>query len=131
MLHWSLLNRVKGVDTSCVNLQLHFARSEDNNFRIILVSLSTDVLEPRTSTGSRIFSSLGCVIHFLSVTSTYKRKNEGFATHLSSRECVKNNNSCLPVAVRGSKTSVLKFAIIRLGGCIEQQHNNKTFQNVQ
>ena len=78
----------------------------------ILESLSTDVFEPRTPTRSRLFFSFECVIDFLSLTSTYKRKNEGFPTHLSSWECVKNNNGCLPDVVRGSKTSLLKLPIL-------------------
>ena len=57
------------------------------------------------ATGSRIFSSLGCVIDFLSVTSAKKCSNEGFLTYSSSWECAQNNDSCFQVAVRVSKTS--------------------------
>ena len=43
------------------------------SLRHLIGSLSTDVFEARTPTGSQIFSSLGCAIDFLSVTSTDKR----------------------------------------------------------
>ena len=39
-------------------------------FTMKIESLSTDVFNPWTPSGSRIFSSFGCVIDFLSVTST-------------------------------------------------------------
>lgn len=41
-------------------------------------SLSTDVYELRTQTGMRIFSSLGCVMDLLIVTSTYNAKMRAF-----------------------------------------------------
>ena len=90
----------------------HFCCGAIKNYILLIESLSTDVFEARTPTGSRLFFSFECVIDFLSLTSTYKRKNEGFPTHLSSWECVKNNNGCLPDVVRGAKTSVLKPPII-------------------
>ena len=78
---------------------------------LILGNLSTDVFEPRTATGSRMFSFLAwfcslswtgkllflCLLFDVTNAMASKRSKEGKIQ--------------LPVDVRGSKTSVLKFPI--------------------
>ena len=79
---------------------------------ITLGNLSTDVFEPRTSTGSWIFPSLERFDAIAFVMSNRKHKNKSFAVHGKEQNHAKKENIRLPVAVRGSKTSVLKFPII-------------------
>ena len=74
-------------------------------------NLSTDVFEPRTSTGSCIFHSLE---HFNTIafeTSNRRHKIKSFPVHGKEQNHAKKENIRLPVAVRGSKTSMLKFSI--------------------
>ena len=75
-------------------------------------NLSTDVFEPRTSTGSWIFPSLERFDAIGFVMSNRKHKNKSFAVHGNEQNHAKKENIRLPVAVRGSKTSVLKFPIM-------------------
>ena len=75
-------------------------------------NLSTDVFEPRTSTGSWICPSLERFDAIAFVMSNRKHKNKSFAVHGKEQNHAKKENIRLPVAVRGSKTSVLKFPII-------------------
>ena len=74
-----------------------------------LGNLSTDVFEPRTSTGSYIFPSLERFDAITFVTSNRRHKNKSFPVHGKEQNHAKKENFRLPVAVRGSKTSVLKF----------------------
>ena len=75
----------------------------------VIGNLSTDVFEPRTSTGSWIFPSLERFDAIAFVMSNRKHKNKSFAVHGKEQNHAKKENIRLPVAVRGSKTSVLKF----------------------
>ena len=79
----------------------------------IIGNLSTDVFEPRTSTGSCTFPSLEHFNAIAFVTSNHKYKNKSFAVHGKEQNHAKKENIRLPVAVRVSKTSVLKFSITR------------------
>ena len=78
---------------------------------LILGSLSKDVFERRTSTGSGLFSFLngGFAQIFSQITSltVKKLRNTNF---ISSRH-VKRENALLPVDVRRSKTPLLKLSI--------------------
>ena len=78
---------------------------------LILGSLSKDVFERRTSTGSGLFSFLngGFAQVFSQITSltVKKLRNSNF---ISSRH-VKRENALLPVDVRRSKTPLLKLSI--------------------
>ena len=71
----------------------------------------SDVFEPRTSTGRCIFHSLGRFDAIAFVTSNRRHKNKSFPVHGKEQNHAKKENIRLPVAVRGSKTSVLKFPI--------------------
>ena len=80
-------------------------------FAGVLGNLSTDVFEPRTSTGSCIFPSLERFDAIAFVTSNSRHKNKSFPVHDNEQNHAKKENIRLPVAVRGSKTSVLKFPL--------------------
>ena len=79
---------------------------------ITLGSLSRDVFEPRTSPGSRDFSSLMRISPFSFKKSSCKCWNESFVTHCSGMETCEKQKHKLSVNVCGSKTSVLKLPII-------------------
>ena len=72
-------------------------------------TLSTDVFEPRTSTGSCIFPSLERFDAIAFVTSNRRHKKKSLPVRGKKQNHAKKENIRLPVAVRGSKTSVLKF----------------------
>ena len=74
-----------------------------------LGTLSTDVFEPRTSTGSCIFPSLERFDAIAFVTSSSRYKNKSFPVHGKGQNHAKKENIRLPVAGRGSKTSALKL----------------------
>ena len=76
---------------------------------MLLGNLSTDVFEPRTSTGSCIFHSLERFDAIAFITSNRRHENKSFPIHGKEQNHAKKENIRLPVAVRGSKTSVLKF----------------------
>ena len=82
--------------------------------RNILENLSTDVFEPRTSTGSCIFHSLERFDAIAFITSNRRHENKSFPVHGKEQNHAKKENIRLPVAVGGSKTSVLKFPIMYL-----------------
>ena len=71
-------------------------------------NLSTDVFEPRTSTGSNIFPSLERFDAITFVTSNRRHKNKSFPVHGKEQNHAKKENFRLPVAVRGSKTSAFR-----------------------
>ena len=73
------------------------------------LSLSTDVREPRTSTGSRIVSFLERLDVITFVTSSHRRLTRAFPIRCEEQKRAKKGNIRLPVAVRGSRTSVLKL----------------------
>ena len=70
-------------------------------------TLSTDVFEPRTSTGSCIFPSLERFDAIAFVTSNRRHKKKSFPVRGKKQNHAKKENIRLPVAIRGSKTSVL------------------------
>ena len=80
----------------------------------LLGTLSTDVFEPRTSTGSCIFPSLEHFDAIAFVTSNRRHKKKSFPVHGKEQNHAKKENIRLPVALPGSKTSVLKFPIVLL-----------------
>ena len=75
---------------------------------IILGSLSTDVREPRTATGSQMFPCFGT---FLLVTKDEKIVGRLWldVTNALASKRSKKEKIRLPVAVRGSRMSVLKL----------------------
>ena len=75
-------------------------------------SLSTGVFEPRTVAGNGTFSSVALIVSFLFINSSCKCYNESFLTYIWTLKFAKTLNIRLPVAVRGSKTSVLKLSNI-------------------
>ena len=77
-------------------------------FHLTIESLSTDVREPRTATGSRIFSFLERFGAIAFVTSSHRRPTKAFPVRCEEQKCAKKGNIRLPVAVRGSQASVLK-----------------------
>ena len=76
---------------------------------LLLGSLSNNVFEPRTLTGSGLFSffdgSFAQIFSQIASITVKKLRNTNF---ISSRHIKRENNS-LPVDVRRSKTSVLKL----------------------
>ena len=71
-------------------------------------SLSTDVREPRTATG-RISSFLEPFGAISFVASNHRRPTRAFAVRCEEQKRAKKGNIRLPVAVRGSRTCVLKL----------------------
>ena len=82
--------------------------------RRLLGSLSNNVFEGRTSTGSGLFSffdgGFAQIFSQIASITVKKLRNTNF---ISSRH-VKRENTSLPVDVRGSKTSLLKLPILPL-----------------
>ena len=87
-------------------------RPGDEGAREILGSLSNNVLERRTSTGSGLFSffdsGFAQIFSQIASITVKKLRNTNF---ISSRH-VKRENTSLPVDVRRSKTSLLKLPIL-------------------
>ena len=96
-----------------LRLSLLWGSSEDvlylDNYAILLGSLSTRVFETRTATGSELFSLLTCpnttTFTLLSIFSPLEMNSIKIWETIRS----KNANCSLPVAVRVSKTRVLKL----------------------
>ena len=83
----------------------------DLKYHLLLGSLSNNVLERRTSTGSGLFSffdsGFAQIFSQIASITVKKLRNTNF---ISSRH-VKRENTSLPVDVRRSKTSLLKLPI--------------------
>ena len=81
---------------------------------VLLGSLSNDVFERRTSTGSGLFSffegGFAQIFSQIACITVKKLRNTNF---ISSRH-VKRENTSLPVDVRHSKTSLLKLPIFHV-----------------
>ena len=84
-------------------LSKHLSKSEQQPCRY------TDVREPRTATGSRFFPYLERFDAITFVTSSHGRPTRNFFVRCEEQKRAKKGNIRLPVAVRGSRTSVLKF----------------------
>ena len=88
---------------------IHAAPNQKNAARIIIVNLSKDVFERRTSTGSGLFSFLDSgFAHLLGqlVSIIVKTLRN---TNLGASRCFKMKKTSLPVDVRRSKTPLLKL----------------------
>ena len=66
---------------------------------------------PRTATGSRIFFFSQRFDAITFVTSSHRRPTRAFPIRCEEQKCAEKENIRLPVAVRGSRTSVLKLPI--------------------
>ena len=89
--------------------RIHAAPNQKNAARIIIVNLSKDVFERRTSTGSGLFSFLDSgFAHLLGqlVSIIVKTLRN---TNLGASRCFKMKKTSLPVDVRRSKTPLLKL----------------------
>ena len=93
------------------NFQSNFVFRKEGNSALI-VNLSKDVFERRTSTGSGFFSFLDSgFAHFLGqlVSIIVKTLRN---TNLGASRCFKMKKTSLPVDVRRSKTPLLKLPIV-------------------
>ena len=106
----------------CWDCRVPFFRQPVSN-QLLLGSLSNNVFEGRTSTGSGLFSffdgGFAQIFSQIASITVKKLRNTNF---LSSRH-VKRENTSLPVDVRRSKTSLLKLPIITLHIKIEFRLN--------
>ena len=95
-----------------------FLREKRNNrprtviFRELLGSLSSDVFERRTSTGSEVFSLLTCLDDIKFVFLSFFTVIETIRLKIWAKPPSKNEKRPLPVDVRHSKTLLLKLPII-------------------
>ena len=95
------------------NFQSNFVFRKEGNSALI-VNLSKDVFERRTSTGSGLFSFLDSgFAHFLGqlVSIIVKTLRN---TNLGASRCFKMKKTSLPVDVRRSKTPLLKLPIVEI-----------------
>ena len=94
------------------------ATSTPQVYHLLLGSLSNNVFERRTSTGSGLFSffdgGFAQIFSQIASITVKKLRNTNF---ISSRH-VKRENTSLPVDVRRSKTSLLKLPIVRVVMCV-------------
>ena len=74
-----------------------------------LLKLSNSVFEPPTSTGSGLFASLGSGLVKTLGEIFFKRENKVSNENLIASRHIKRKKASLPVDVRRSKTSLLKF----------------------
>ena len=79
----------------------------------ILGSLSSDVFEPRTSTGSEVFSLLTCLDDIKFVFLSFFTVIEAIWLKICAKPPSKNEKRPLPVGVRRSKTLLLKLSITK------------------
>ena len=88
---------------------IHAAPNQKNAARIIIVNLSKDVFERRTSTRSGLFSFLDSgFAHLLGQLVSIIAKTLR-NTNLGASRCFKMKKTSLPVDVRRSKTPLLKL----------------------
>ena len=96
-----------------------------------LGSLSNNVLERRTSTGSGLFASLGSGLVETLRSIVFIRETKFSNTNLFASRHIKRDKASLPVDVRCSKTSSLKVPILegKRGG---RRHSTTSFsENVE
>ena len=108
----------QGINLTVILLVLKFALHDSVACSKQLGSLSTDVFEPQTATGSRMFSFLAW---FCSLPWTGKLLFLYLlldVTNAMASKRSKKGKIQLPVDVRGSKTSVLKFPNRKQRGAI-------------
>ena len=87
----------------------------------ILGSLSNSVFERRTSTGSGLFASFGSGLVKTLGEIVFKREKKVSNENLIVSRHMKRKKASLPVDVRRSKTSLLKFPIFceqQCGSCL-------------
>ena len=91
---------------------LFYSLRHSESLGLTLGSLSSNVFERRTSTGSGLFSFFdgGFAQIFSQIASITVKKRRN--TNLISSRHVKRENTSLPVDVRRSKTSLLKLPIL-------------------
>ena len=98
---------------------------------LLLGSLSNNVFEPRTLTGSGLFSffdgSFAQIFSQIASITVKKLRNTNF---ISSRHIKRENNS-LPVDVRRSKTSVLKLPTGGEAGGGEESHGLNIYNKIE
>ena len=82
-------------------------------------SLSSDVFEPRTSTGSEVFSLLTCLDDIKFVFLSFFTVIEAIWLKICAKQPSKNEKRPLQVDVRRSKTLLLKLPIVTLLTCFK------------
>ena len=88
----------------------HTARGFSDLYHAFVRSLSTNVFERRTSTGSEVFSLLICFDTTKFVLLRVSTIIETVCPKVCSKSQLKSAKSLLPVDMRRSKTSLLKLA---------------------
>ena len=101
---WKSSQGYSGYDVLECSLWLTF-------YKLILGSLSSDVFERRTSTGSEVFSLLTCLDDIKFVFLSFFTVIEAIWLKICAKPPSKNEKRPLPVDVRRSKTLLLKLPI--------------------
>ena len=95
-----------------------------------LGSLSSDVFERRTSTGSEVFSLLTCLDDIKFVFLSFFTVIEAIWLKICAKPPSKNEKRPLPVDVRRSKTLLLKLPTVLLEGDGRRPRDYSISQNV-
>ena len=106
---WLSLISTKSVFKAFLIILLHSFRQTQCTLKWIIGSLSSDVFERRTSTGSEVFSLLTCLDDIKFVFLSFCTVIETIWLKICAKPPSKNEKRPLPVDVRRSKTLLLKL----------------------